>query len=152
MRTREAVELTVMCALTDGSGNVLVIDRVKTNWRGIAFPGGHVEPGEAFVDCVIREMQEETGLTIAHPQLMGVKDWVMKDGARYMVMLYRANAFTGSLLSSDEGRVFWTPIATLRDLPLAPDISEDIRIMLDGEFSEHTFTEDKNGEWIDLLK
>lgn len=146
------VMLANMCALTDGKGNVLVLDRCKIDWRGIAFPGGHVEPGESFVDSMIREMHEETGLTIERPRLVGIKDWDTEDGGRYVVLLYRADSYTGTLTSSDEGPVFWTPIDTLNELALAPDISEDIRILLTGEYTEHRFIQNEQKEWIDILK
>ena len=62
MKRTEPVELTVVCLLED-SGSVLLQNRKKEDWHGWALPGGHVEPGESFVDAVIREMREETGLT-----------------------------------------------------------------------------------------
>lgn len=95
-----------MCMISDGRGNVLVQDRHAADWPGITFPGGHVEPGESFTASVIREVQEETGLTIEHPKLCGIKQFQTEQDARYVVLLYRANQFTGTLTSSDEGEVF----------------------------------------------
>ena len=56
MKRTEPVELTVVCLLED-SGSVLLQNRKKEDWHGWALPGGHVEPGESFVDAVIREMR-----------------------------------------------------------------------------------------------
>ena len=152
MRRRELVTLANMCMLTDGHGNVLVEDRVKAGWTGIAFPGGHVEWGESLTDSVIREMREETGLTIEHPRLVGVKDWPTEDG-RYMVLLYRADTYSGTLTSSEEGRVFWTPIDSFHTLNLATDIDRDVRVFLEDSLSEHYFREDDQGNWVvDELK
>ena len=62
MRRTENVELTVLCLIEDGD-KILLQNRVKKDWQGYALPGGHIEPGESFVDAIIREMKEETGLT-----------------------------------------------------------------------------------------
>ena len=66
MSRTENVELTVLCLIEDGN-KILLQNRAKKDWQGYALPGGHVEPGESFVDAVIREMEEETGLTILAP-------------------------------------------------------------------------------------
>ena len=62
MSRTENVELTVLCLITDDD-RMLLQNRIKKDWQGYTLPGGHVEPGESFVDAVIREMKEETGLT-----------------------------------------------------------------------------------------
>ena len=103
----EQVILTNMCMIQDGT-RVLVEDK-RSRWaNGIIFPGGHVEAHEPIVDSVIREIREETGLTIRNPSLCGIKEWCNDGGARYMVFLFRADTFSGELTSSEEGRVFWT--------------------------------------------
>ena len=48
MRT-EQVTLTNMCMVYDDNGNVLVQDKVDSDWGGLTFPGGHIEKGESFV-------------------------------------------------------------------------------------------------------
>lgn len=117
MSRMEEVELTNMCMLCDGKGNVLVQDK-KNNpyWQGWNFPGGHVEPGEYVTPSVIREMQEETGLLIEDPRLCGIKEFhKSRDGKRYIVFLYVAEGFTGELKASREGEVFWYPLSELRN-------------------------------------
>lgn len=58
------VELTSMVMIQDKTtGKVLVQERVKS-WKGLSFPGGHVNQGESIVDSAIREIKEETGLDI----------------------------------------------------------------------------------------
>ena len=49
MNRRETVEFVNMCMIYDGE-KVLVQERVKSDWPGITFPGGHVERGESFTD------------------------------------------------------------------------------------------------------
>ena len=56
MERTENVELTVLCLIQDGDW-ILLQNRVKRDWQGYTLPGGHVEPGESFVDAVKREMK-----------------------------------------------------------------------------------------------
>ena len=109
MGRKETVELTNMCMVEDGKGNVLVQNRLDPNWSGIVYPGGHVEAGESITASVIREIREETGLTIENPTLCGVKQFWLDNGVRYIVFLFRADTFTGELHGSEEGDAFWLP-------------------------------------------
>ncbi len=114
MNRKQTAELTNLVMVYDNNGNVLVEEKISSNYRGLIFPGGHVEPGEAFVDSAIREIWEETGLIIKNLELCGVKDWVEFDGSRYIVFLYTTNKFCGELMSSNEGKVFWMPLKEIR--------------------------------------
>ena len=72
MGRRETVELTNMCMVYDHQGNILMQERLDPDWPGVTFPGGHIEKGEPFTNAVIREVREETGLTIQAPKLCGL--------------------------------------------------------------------------------
>ena len=138
----EPAIFTNMCMISDGNGNVLVQDRRNPDWPGITFPGGHVEPGEAFTDSVVREVFEETGLTIENPQLCGVKQFRTLQGERYVVFLYRADRFHGTLRSSDEGEVFWIPREKLPEYPTVPDFSDMVRVFEEPGLNEFFYTND----------
>ncbi len=120
----EKVIFTNMCLLRDEKGRVLVQNR-RQSWKGLAFPGGHVELGESFTEAVIREVQEETGLTPVHPYLWGIKHWT-ENGVRTIVLLYRADSWTGTLRSSEEGEMLWMDPAAITAENAAPDFDKDL--------------------------
>ena len=134
MARTENVELTVLCLLHK-DGAYLMQDRKKSDWHGYALPSGHVEPGESFVDAVVREMQEETGLTVLNPRLCGVKQFPIDDG-RYVVLLFEAMEYAGELASSEEGDMYWVPAERLSEVQHVNDIEALIEVMLDENLSE----------------
>ena len=142
MSRSEPAIFTNMCMICDGRGNVLVQDRRNPDWPGVTFPGGHVEPGEAFTESVIREVFEETGLTIENPALCGLKQFQTLKGERYVVFLYRADRFHGELRSSDEGEVFWIPREKLPEYPLVPDFPDMVRVFEEPDLNEFVYTKD----------
>ena len=129
MERQEKIVITNMCMIYDDKGNVVVEDKIVDDSHGLIFPGGHVEEREAISDSVIREVFEETGLIIKNPQLCGIKDWVQKDGARYMVFLYKTNDFEGEILSSKEGKVFWIKKADINKYKLSTDFIEIFNVI-----------------------
>lgn len=90
------VVLSNMCMIEDEKGRILVQMRTKSDWPGLTFPGGHVEKKESLLESVIREVYEETGLSIDCPKLMGVMEWPFENNTRYLAFIYKANSFTGS--------------------------------------------------------
>ena len=128
MARQELVTLTNMCMIYDNQGNILVQDRLDPDWPGVTFPGGHVEPGESFTKAVIREVWEETGLTIEKPQLCGLKQFVGDDNSRYIVILYKTNRFSGELRSSEEGKVFWIKRNELENYCLPIGFDQMVRV------------------------
>lgn len=136
MARAESAVFTNMCMVTDGAGNVLVQDRKNPDWPGVTFPGGHVEPGESFVESVIREVREETGLTVGNPMLCGIKQFQDLKGNRYVVLLYRADRFSGELSSSEEGEVYWLKRSELENCVLADDFETMLRVFEEPALSE----------------
>ena len=146
MSRSEPAIFTNMCMISDGKGNVLVQDRRNPDWPGITFPGGHVEKGESFVDSVIREVREETGLTVEDPILCGIKQFQTDENERYVVLFFKTDRFSGALKSSDEGEVFWVPREELPKLPLSIDFLDMVRIFESGTLSEFYYTPE-SGDW-----
>lgn len=142
----EKAIFTNLCMVYDDNGNILAQDRKDPEWGGICFPGGHVEPGESFVAAVIREVYEETGLTVENPILCGTKQFQTDDGARYVVFFYKTNRFSGTLRSSDEGEMLWIRRCELQNHRLAPDFEAMVQVCESDTLSEFYYRKE-NGSW-----
>ena len=154
MERTEKTELTVLC-LIQKDGKILLQNRVKTDWQGYAFPGGHIEVGESIVDAVVREVREETGLTIYNPALCGVKQFPLKDGkyenGRYLVFLFRADKFSGEVVSSEEGEMRWIDKRDLHKFNLVQDFDDMLKVMAEDTYNEFQYLV-QNDEWKVVLK
>ena len=132
------VELTNMCMIYDKENNkVLVQNRIKS-WKGISFPGGHLEDGESIVESTIREVKEETGLTVSNLEPCGVIYWYNDEtGEKYFIFNFRTEEFQGDLLEkTDEGDIFWVDKDTLVDLNLSDGLKERLPMFLEKKYSE----------------
>jgi 8-oxo-dGTP diphosphatase len=131
-----------MTMVVNAKGEVLVLDRAKTDWPGLTFPGGKVEPGESFAASAIREIKEETGLSLSSVIPCGTVHWAdAKTGHRYIEFLYKSTSFTGELVGeTDEGRVFWMDPEKLRvSEKLSHNFEHYLPLFLDGGYSELFF-------------
>jgi len=144
----ENVELTVLCLIKDGS-RILLQNRIKDDWKGYTLPGGHVEPGESFVDAVIREMKEETGLDIIKPKLVGIKQFPIKDG-RYIVLLFKTEEFTGNIISSEEGEMEWIEEDSLSEIKAVSDLQDLLKVFNDPDLNEFQYIVDGDNWTINL--
>ena len=149
MDRTERVELTSLCMVYRGE-EILLQNRVKTDWRGYCFPGGHVEPGESIVASVIREMREETGLTVSNPRLCGIKQFPI-EGGRYLVFFFKADSFTGTLTSSEEGNVQGIHRKDLSDLNTVSDFMDMLKVFDRDDLTEFQYIVDGD-DWKVSLK
>ncbi len=118
--------------ITDAQGRVLVQERLpkpSNPWSGLTFPGGHVEPGETVVASVIREVQEETGLTVSNLQNCGYIQWYNPvKQSQYFVFLFKTSTFSGELKDSVEGKVKWMTLDEMLAGKLAPNMTKYLAV------------------------
>lgn len=111
---------TVLCYIErDGQYLMLYRNRKKNDlnggkWIGV---GGKTEPGEAPEDALLREVKEETGLTLTRYRRRGLVTFVSGDLTEYM-FLFTADGFEGNLCPCDEGELRWVDISRVSSLPL----------------------------------
>ena len=127
---------------------VLLIKQTNGVW---GFPKGHVEENETELQTAEREVKEETGLDIKYPKICGIKWWEVSKNKRYVVLLFKTNEYSGSLQSSDEGKVFWAKLDELESLKLAESFDKILDVFTDDYVQEHIQLKN-HGQWIDILK
>ena len=138
--------LTNICMIYD-KNKILVVDRKKKDWPGLTFPGGHIELNENFNDSVIREVKEETGLTISNPILCGIEEFKTDKEDRYLMLYYKTNKYKGKIKSSKEGDVFWIDRKDLNKYKLSLDLKRIMKVMNSNELSEIIYYHDSNGKY-----
>lgn len=133
MKKTGNIILTNMCMLYRKDGSFLVENRKKQDWPGLNFPGGHVEKDESILHSVVREIQEETGLTVEDPEFVSYYEWNLpEEGVRHLCLLFRASKWHGELHSSKEGEVFFITKNDLASYPLATDFDKILAICAKG--------------------
>lgn len=111
---------TTLCYITRGN-DVLMLHRVKKKndvnqdkWVGI---GGGFEENESPEDCLLREVKEETGLTLTSYRYCGIVTFVSDRWPGEYMHLFQADGFSGELRDCDEGVLEWVSREFLDQLP-----------------------------------
>lgn len=112
---------TTLCYL-ERDGQYLMLHRVKKahdankdKWIGV---GGKFEDGESPEDCVLREVREETGLTLTDYRYRGLVTFVSDRWPAEYMHLFTADGWTGEMAACDEGELVWVDKACIPSLPV----------------------------------
>lgn len=148
----ENVKLMNMCKIIDKKNNKVLVQERGKSWKGIAFPGGKIEQGEGMTNSAIREINEETGLTVKNLKLCGVKDWYNSEkNQRTIVLLYETSDFSGTLINEmEEGKNYWADENELLKLELADNFDKVLKIYNENNLSEMMYNENTVDKW-DLI-
>ena len=140
-------ELTNMIMIENPENNMVLVQKRVKYWTGVTFPGGHVEKGESFTESAIREAKEETGLDVKNVKLCGTVHWCHKEtDDRYIVLLYKTNEFSGTLVDkTEEGEVFWINKEDFGKYQLSPHFSTYLKIFLSDD-NEAFGLHDRSGD------
>ncbi|MCC8140675.1 MAG: 8-oxo-dGTP diphosphatase [Lachnospiraceae bacterium] len=119
---KEKSPLTTLCYI-ERDGRYLMLHRVKKEhdvnegkWIGV---GGHFEEGESPEECLLREVREETGLTLVSWRFRGIVTFTADNAPTEYMCLYTADAFVGELAADcAEGVLRWVPKEEVPTLPL----------------------------------
>lgn len=141
------VEITNMVMIHDKTNNRVVVQNRRIRWKGIAFPGGHLDHNlsESIYDSAVREVKEETGLDVTDLKLCGIIHWHHKESHdRTVIFYYKTDKFSGDLIpETEEGKNFWTNLDTIQELNLAPGFDKQIDLFFN-DFSEYFVSYDDN--------
>ena len=113
---------TTLCYLERGRDYLMLhrvkkeIDENKDKWIGI---GGKFEEGESPEDCLLREVREETGLTLTSWRYRGIVTFVSDEWVTEYMHLFTADAWEGQIRQDcDEGVLEWIHREKLLSLPI----------------------------------
>ena len=114
------MKMTTLCYI-EKDDRYLMLHRVKKKkdinagkWIGV---GGHFEEGESPEECLLREVKEETGLTLTSWQFRGLITFISDQCEPEGMCLFTADGFTGELAECEEGELCWIPKSEVPDLP-----------------------------------
>ncbi len=115
------MKITTLCYI-EQDGRYLMLHRTvkkrdpnEGKWIGV---GGHLEEGESPEDCLVREVREETGLTLKKWKFRGLVTFVSDRWETEYMCLYTSDCFQGELLNCPEGELAWIRKEEVQNLRL----------------------------------
>lgn len=112
---------TTLCYI-EKDGRYLMMHRVKKEndinrdkWVGV---GGHFEADESPEECLLREVKEETGLTLTSWRFRGIITFICDKQQTEYMFLYTADSFSGELKECEEGNLEWVEKTDVYRLPI----------------------------------
>ncbi|MBY6037479.1 8-oxo-dGTP diphosphatase [Fictibacillus nanhaiensis] len=139
MKNPEFIEHSIftMCMIQQNDYVLLINRPDDRGFPGYLAPGGKVDFPESLVEGAIREVAEETGLTVSNLIFKGIDEYVNpQKNVRYMVFNYWTNTFQGELLTDPpEGELVWVSINEALNLPMQNWFKERLPLF----FEEGTF-------------
>ena len=126
-------------------GKVLMGERKGSHGSGeYSFPGGHLEFGESFEECVKRETFEETGLTARSLSQAGTIVFKFKDGTGiHEVHVFRCSDFEGEEKESEEMKPQWFAVDQIPYEDMWPADSYWLPYLIEGKNFKATFIYDR---------
>jgi len=111
---------------TDGQGRLLMIKRGREPGAGLwSIPGGRIEPGESDAEALVREMLEETSLTVEVGRLLGRVQRPFLAGAVIDIRDYEVVVTGGTLRPGDDAaEARWVAAADLNSLEITEGLIE----------------------------
>ncbi len=116
----------VGAVIRDDEGRLLLIKRGHDPGAGLwSLPGGRIEPGETGTQALVREMREETGLTVKVGRLLGTVSRPGLVGDVIDISDYEATIITGRLTPGDDAAdARWVDAADLESMPVTDGLVE----------------------------
>ena len=116
------MKLTTLCYIENEKGEYLMIHRIKKEqylnhgkWIGV---GGKFEKNETPEECLLREVYEETGLTLTGYRFRGIVTFISNEWEMEYMHLFTADKYEGTLCDCNEGELAWIPKEDVFDLRL----------------------------------
>ena len=113
--------LTTLCYIEKGN-SYLMLHRIKKEkdinkdkWIGV---GGHFEPDETPEECLLREVKEETGLTLNAWRLRGIITFISNECQTEYMFLFTSDDYSGEIKECDEGVLEWVDKSEIYNLPI----------------------------------
>lgn len=149
-------QLTTLCYIENNDQYLMLHRTTKQNdenhnkWIGV---GGHFEAGESPEDCLLREVKEETGLTLLSYKFRGIVTFVYDTNPAEYMCLFTADSFCGEMISCNEGELKWIPKSDVLNLELWEGDKIFLKKLLqtqssDSEFFSLKLVYDKTGKLI----